>query len=114
MTIHEAASQGSLIADAFARPVHWFYNREALDQDYPEFSIYHAPLSHHPDSILWRSEFTPANKKAGILHDQARFWGQRNVHYHQNLNAGEKTINFKLARALYDSISAAQDYDPTR
>ena len=102
MTIHEAASQGSLIADAFAMPVHWHYNREALDQNYPEFSIYHAPLSHHPDSILWRSEFTPVNEKSGILHDQARFWGQRNVHYHQNLNTGENTINFKLTRALYD------------
>ncbi|MFT6181611.1 MAG: ADP-ribosylglycohydrolase [Akkermansiaceae bacterium] len=114
MTTHEAAFQGSLIADAFAMPVHWYYNREALDQDYSDLTTYRTPLAHHPDSILWRSEFTPVNEKADIRHDQASFWGQRNVHYHQNLNAGENTVNFKLARALYQQVSTAGEYDPTR
>lgn len=114
MTIHETAYQGALIADAFAMPVHWYYNREALDQDYPDLTSYHAPLAHHPDSILSRSEFTPFNEKADILGDQAPFWGQRNVHYHQNLKAGENTVNSKLARALHEQVSAHKTYNPTR
>ena len=30
---------GSLVADAVSMPVHWYYNREALDRDYGDFSI---------------------------------------------------------------------------
>ncbi len=114
MTIHDAAHHGSLIADAFAMPVHWYYNREAMDEDYPDLSTYQAPLPHHPDSILWRSEYTPVNAKGDILHDQAQFWGQRNIHYHQNLHAGENTANFKLAREIYNQVKEAGEYDPTR
>lgn len=112
MTIHEAAYHGSLIADAFAMPVHWYYNREEMDRDYPDLDRYLPPLPHHPDSILWRSEYTPLNEKGEILHDQARFWGQRNIHYHRNLEAGENTVNFKLARALFEQISANGGYEP--
>lgn len=113
MTIHEAAYRGSFIADAFAMPVHWYYDRIALDRDYPTLDRYLPPLPHHPDSILWRSEYTPLNEKGDILHDQARFWGQRNVHYHRNLGAGENTVNFKLAQALYDQVSAGGSYEPS-
>lgn len=114
MTTHEAAYQGSLLADALAMPVHWYYDREALDRDYPDLADFRDPLPHHPDSILWRSQFTPLNEKADILHDQARFWGQRNIHYHQNLAAGENTVNFKLARALYEQTKEQGGYDSER
>ena len=30
---------GSLVADAVAIPVHWYHNRESLDQDYGDFSV---------------------------------------------------------------------------
>lgn len=107
------AYHGSLIADALSMPVHWYYNREALDRDYPDlsrFSKFSSPLKFHPDSILWRSEYTALNEKGDILHDQARFWGQQNIHYHQNLKAGENTANFKLARLLYHQVTAAGSY----
>ena len=104
MTTLEAAYQGSLIADALAMPVHWYYNREALDEDYPDLSCYRSPLAHHPDSILWRSQYEPINEEADILHDQAHFWGQRDIHYHQNLSAGDNTVNFQLARALHHQV----------
>lgn len=112
VTIHEAAYHGSLIADALAMPVHWYYNREAMDRDYPILNRYLPPLEHHPDSILWRSEYKALNEKSEILHDQARFWGQRDVHYHRNLRAGENTVNFKLAQALYAEVSQGSNYDP--
>lgn len=98
------AYHGSLIADAFAMPVHWYYDREAIDHDYPDLKEFRAPLAHHGGSILWRSTYTPLNEKGDILHDQAGFWGQRGIHYHQNLCAGENTVNFKLARELYGQV----------
>ncbi len=105
---------GSLVADAVAMPVHWYYNTEALDRDFPDFSGYHAPKNKHPDSILWRSKYKPRNKDADILGDQARYWGQREVHYHQFLPAGENTINFLLAAQLYRSTIRFGHYDPHR
>lgn len=107
----EDAYRGSLVADALAMPVHWYYDREALDRDYPNLTVFQAPKRYHPDSIFWRSSYTPLNEKGDILHDQAEFWGMRNVHYHQNLQAGENTANFKLATALFEQVSEAGSYD---
>jgi ADP-ribosyl-[dinitrogen reductase] hydrolase len=73
---------GSLIADAAAMPVHWYYDVSALDRDYPDLELYTKPNNPHPDSILWRSSYQPRNKDANILHDQAQYWGKRNVQYH--------------------------------
>lgn len=105
------AFRGSLIGDALAMPVHWYYDRAALDRDYPELNRFVAPRAEHPDSIFWRSEYEPLNEKGDILHDQAKYWGQRGVHYHQNLAAGENTVNFKLARSLYDQCQERGSYD---
>jgi ADP-ribosylglycohydrolase len=105
------AFEGALVADALAMPVHWYYDRLALKRDYGRVDRFMAPKNPHPDSILHRSQYTPVNANADILHDQAVYWGQRGVHYHQNLRAGENTLNFQLARALYRQISKAQAYD---
>ena len=104
------AYQGALIADAFAMPVHWYYDRTSLDADYPDLKEYRAPLERHPGSILWRSSYEPLNEKGDILHDQAKYWGQRGIHYHQNLVAGENTVNFKLARELYHQVKEQGHY----
>lgn len=102
---------GSFIGDALAMPVHWYYDRAALKRDYGLVRDYLAPHNPHPDSILWRSEYTPVNARGDILHDQAKYWGQRGVHYHQFLNAGENTLNLQLARVLADSILMTGRYD---
>ena len=115
-----AALQGSLVADAVAMPVHWYYDRAALDRDYPALADpqtplgYLAPRNPHPDSILWRSQWTPPDAKHDILRDQARFWGVRGVHYHQFLAAGENTLNFRLAVELCALLRRDRDYDPER
>ena len=106
------ALEGALVADALAMPVHWYYDRIALKRDYGRVDRFMAPKNPHPDSILHRSQYTPVTPNADILHDQAVYWGQRGVHYHQNLRTGENTLNFQLARALYRQISKAQTYDP--
>jgi ADP-ribosylglycohydrolase len=109
---------GSLVADAVAMPVHWYYDRQALDRDYPDLlppprgPAYLAPRSPHADSILWRSQWTPPGPKFDILRDQAAFWGRRGIHYHQFLTAGENTLNFRLATELFAFVRRHRDYDP--
>ena len=102
---------GALAADAVAMPVHWYYDRAALRRDYGTISTYLPPKNPHPDSILWRSHYTPLNERGAILHEQARFWGQRGVHYHQFLRAGENTLNFQLARRLFAQTVKLGRYD---
>ena len=92
-------------------PVHWYYDRTALRRDYGQVRSYLAPRNPHPDSILWRSEYTPLNERGDILHDQARYWGRRGVHYHQFLAAGENTLNFQLAARLHEQTRRLGRYD---
>ena len=102
---------GMFIGDALAMPVHWYYNRRALQEDYGHITDFMAPRNPHPDSILWRSEYQAANQKGEILHEQARFWGQPGVHYHQFLKAGENTVNLKLCALLIDTINRYHGYE---
>lgn len=108
------AMLGALVADAVSMPVHWYYDTHALDRDYPDLETYQAPRNPHPDSILWRSKYTARNKKGEILHDQAQYWGQRGIHYHQFLTAGDNTVNFLLGAQLYRSTVATGRYEPQR
>lgn len=105
------AFQGALVADALSMPVHWYYDRLALRRDYGRVDRYLPPRNPHPNSILHRSSYLPVSPAADILHDQAKYWGQAGVHYHQHLRAGENTLNYQLARALYRQIRANGGYD---
>ena len=103
---------GSLVADAVAMPVHWYYNRQSLDQDYGDFSTYLKPKNPHPDSILWRSQYSPKSSKADILGKQSKYWGMKGVHYHQFLSEGENTLNLQLASELYRSTILNGAFEP--
>lgn len=103
---------GALVADAVAMPVHWYYDRAALVRDYGTVDRFLAPRSPHADSILWRSRYEPLNERGDILREQARYWGQRGVHYHQFLAAGENTLNFQLAVELFEMVRESGKYDP--
>ena len=107
----QGALWGLFIGDALAMPVHWYYNREALLRDYGPIHTYLAPRNPHPDSILWRSRFVSPGEGFDILHDQRPFWGQRGVHYHQFLRAGENTLNLQCARLLMESLRHCGRYD---
>ena len=72
---------GLCIGDALAMPVHWYYNRLALNDDYGRVTDYLAPRNPHPDSILWRSSYSAPNSKGEILHGQAQFWGKKGILY---------------------------------
>jgi len=110
MTSWQNAYVGSLAADALAMPVHWYYDRAALKRDYGQVDHFMAPRNPHPGSILWRSAYEPLNARGDILREQAAFWGQREVHYHQFLRAGENTLNFKLATELYQLVRQNGNY----
>ncbi len=101
---YQNAFLGSLIADAVSMPVHWYYNVNKIDEDYGDFDHFMSPKSPHPDSILWRSKYKPTSEKDDILHEQSKHWGKPGVHYHQFLQAGENTLNLKLACELYRTI----------
>ena len=102
---------GAFLGDALAMPVHWYYDRAALERDYGRVSDLVAPRNPHADSILWRSSYAAPNPRGEILHDQAQYWGQRGIHYHQLLRAGENTLNMQLALELLASLRACGGYD---
>ena len=102
---------GSLVADAVSMPVHWYYDTVAMDSDYGCITGYVKPRNPHPDSILWRSSFNLPSSRINILHHHAEFWGRRNVHYHQFLEAGENTLNLKLAIELYHHVISEESYN---
>jgi len=107
------ALYGLFIGDALAMPVHWYYNRQALFRDYGRVTDYAAPRGPHPDSILWRSSYRAPNVRGEILHEQARYWGRKNVHYHQFLKAGENTLNLNICRLLIDVLIEYGGYRPS-
>ena len=109
--IYKNSMLGSLAADALAMPVHWYYDTQKLDRDYGRLTSYMAPQNPHSDSILWRSRYIPRNARGNILHDQIKYWGQREIHYHQFLAAGENTINYQLGKELYLTILEYGVYD---
>ena len=50
-----------------------------------------------------------------ILKGKKKFWGQRGMHYHQGMAAGENTLNAQCARVLLRTIAAGQGaYDPRK
>jgi len=110
----QSAFLGSLVADAVAMPVHWYYNVDALDADYGDFDHYLAPKNPHPDSILWRSKYEPTGEKDDILREQAKHWGKPGLHYHQFLETGENTLNLQLACELYREIIKCGEFDPLK
>jgi ADP-ribosylglycohydrolase len=93
-------------------PVHWYYDTGALRREYGVVDRYLEPKNPHSGSILWRSEYHALNEKGDILRDQARYWGERGVHYHQFLKAGENTLNYQLARELFAFVKERGGYDP--
>jgi len=102
---------GAFLGDAMAMPVHWYYDRAALFRDYGKVIDLVAPRNPHADSILWRSTYRVPHPKGEILHEQAIYWGQRGVHYHQFLRAGENTLNMQLALELLALLRKCGTYD---
>ncbi|NCN05410.1 MAG: ADP-ribosylglycohydrolase family protein [Spirochaetales bacterium] len=106
-----AAALGARIGDALAMPAHWYYNTKALKDQFSTLDSYKNPPKHHPDSILWRSQYPLTQEGFDILGDQRVYWGQRHVHYHQFLQAGQNTLNIYLLRKVLEQVTRDQGYD---
>jgi len=111
---YHGAALGAFIADALAMPAHWFYDTDALRQQFGRIDSFRPPPREHPNSILWRSVYELTEPEYDILGDQRRYWGTRGVHYHQFLQAGENTLNLKLLRLVLDLIARNGDYNRSR
>jgi ADP-ribosylglycohydrolase len=92
-------------------PAHWYYKQDLIERDYGTIRGYQAPKNQHPDSELWRSHYESTCPKDDILHDQVQYWGKPGIHYHQFLQAGENTLNLKIAALLAESLIEKNSYD---
>ena len=116
-----AALRTLFAADALAMPVHWYYNRHDIEKAFPGgITKLEAPPSYHPSSIMALHSTTTggrgAQETAGamreivgdvILKGKRRYWGQPNQHYHQQMKAGENTLNAHCARVVMRAMIAA-------
>lgn len=78
----ENALWGALMADALAMPVHWFYSKESIREQFPEgIDGFKAPPHPHPDAFMVGMSYHPDVEHAksigrsyDILHDHALFY----------------------------------------
>lgn len=106
-----AAATGARIGDALAMPAHWYYDTRQLADTFGRVERYLPPPAEHPGSIFWRSHYEPREPEFDILGDQRQYWGRRGVHYHQNLAAGENTLNVKLMDLALDLVDELGGYE---
>lgn len=106
-----------LMGDALSMPVHWYYDTRVLDEEFGYIREYKAPREVHPTSIMHCSS-TGGGGRGGdggqvigkvILHDKAQYWGggNRGIHYHRGMAAGENTLTSRCARLLLRCIAEA-------
>lgn len=101
---------GTVIGDALAMPVHWYYSTRDIKDGYGGWLTgYTAPNVKHPTSILTLSATADAGRSnqkdektpvigSVILHDRLKYWqsNDRSIHYHQGMSAGDSTLNQRI------------------
>ncbi|MDX9800633.1 MAG: ADP-ribosylglycohydrolase family protein [Spirochaetia bacterium] len=105
------AAAGAYIGDALAMPAHWYYDQKKLQKEFGRITSFRKPPGIHTGSFLWRSSYEPEEKDYDILGSQRKYWGVKNIHYHQFLEAGENTLNLKLLRLALGMASELGGYD---
>ena len=114
-----AALKLMYVADALSMPVHWFYNRWDIIKTFPGgIKKFEAAPPKHPSSIMPLHSTTaggrgPQHSTTGkeivgdvILKGKREFWGVANQHYHQNMAAGQNTLNAHCARLVTRTLNA--------
>lgn len=124
-----AALKNMFVADALAMPAHWFYNLMDIQKAFPGgITSMQAAPEVHPSSIMslhsvahgGRKGSPPAEKTRQVVGDvilkgKAHLWGQKNIHYHHGMKAGENTLNAFCARILIRSMTRSGGrYDKDR
>ncbi len=124
-----AALKNLFVADALAMPVHWYYNPLDIEKAFPGgITRFEAAPESHPGSIMslhstakgGRGEQAAHGRQREIvgeviLKGRRKYWGLANQHYHQQMSAGENTLNAHCARVVMRSLQAnAGRYDKNR
>lgn len=121
-----AALKNLFVADSLAMPVHWYYNPHDIEKAFPGgITRLEAAPESHPSSIM--SLHSTAKGGRGVQASQERqreivgevilkgrreYWGVANQHYHQQMQAGENTLNAHCARIVMRTLQAnAGRYD---
>jgi len=121
-----AALKNLFVADALAMPVHWYYNPLDIEKAFPGgVTRLEAAPEYHPGSIMslhstargGRGEQASPGRQPEIvgeviLKGRRQYWGLPNQHYHQQMQAGENTLNAHCTRVVMRSLQAnAGRYD---
>jgi hypothetical protein len=93
---------GSFTGDALAMPGHWYHDRAALKRDYGIVRNYLALRNPHPDSILWRSAYTPLNERGENYHRAAV------VNVLLGAAAGTRRMRARFCDGLHDTAALRQ------
>jgi ADP-ribosylglycohydrolase len=115
-----AALKNLFVGDALAMPVHWYYNPLDIEKAFPGgISRLEDSPAYHPSSIMslhsttkgGRGEHQSSARQRQIVGDvilkgKRKYWGQPNQHYHQQMRAGENTLNAHCTRVLMRAIGA--------
>jgi len=115
-----ACLQSIFVGDALAMPVHWYYRVHDIEKQFPGgISKLEAAPEFHPSSIMSLHSTQKGGRGAQmtkgetreivgevILKGKRNFWGKTNQHYHQQMRAGENTLNAHCARVVMRSIQA--------
>lgn len=125
-----AALKSLFIGDALAMPVHWYYSVMDIERQFPGgVTDFEDAPAHHPSSIMSlhstsqggrgnsRRKVSAASEIVGdvILKGKRKYWGVSNQHYHQQMVAGENTLNAHCAMALMKTLNRhGGQYSPDR
>ena len=115
-----AALKTLFVADALAMPVHWYYNTQDIETAFPGgIATLEAAPSYHPSSLMSLHSTAKGGRGAQvaggpcreivgevILKGKRSYWGQPNQHYHQQMQAGENTLNAYCVRVVMRALLA--------
>lgn len=117
----QAALLGSVIGDAHAAPLHWYYSKDVLKEHIKQFYCdsdkmiyFHKPAElFHPDSWKYFSKLPAQEFHGHIIHTPLHFWQTPGTPYHCTLEKGQCTVSGHIVQLLAQSLIAKNGcYDP--
>jgi ADP-ribosyl-[dinitrogen reductase] hydrolase len=106
---------GMFIGDALAMPVHWYYNRDRLIEDFGEITKYEAPKPTFPESQMNKSDtggpgMGPFDSNIigdVICHGKKHLWARDlGLHYHHGMSPGDNTLDTLICQLLLNQMTA--------
>ena len=105
---------GMFIGDALAMPVHWYYNRDRLIEDFGEITKYEAPKPTFPESQMNKSHtggpgmgpFDSNIIGEVICHGKKHLWSRDlGLHYHHGMSPGDNTLDTLICQLLFNTMT---------